>query len=99
MPAYSLKKIPTCGNPDCGWPLPEPLWLRLLRFGYTNPLFLMALGIALAVMGFLFLDRYVPSMGLIWNLINGKIDGLEYRYVLSMSVLLFILGGYLWTRK
>jgi hypothetical protein len=96
---YSLKLVPICGNPNCRQPLQEPAWKRLLRFGYTNPLFLMGLGIALAVMGFLFLDRYWPSMGLIWNIINGKIGGLEYRYVLSISVLIFLLGGYLWARK
>jgi hypothetical protein len=59
----------------------------------------MALGIALGVIGFLFLDRYVPSMGLIWNIMKGTIAGLEYRYLLALAVSFFLLGGFLWARK
>jgi hypothetical protein len=59
----------------------------------------MALGIALAIVGFLFLDRYLPGPGLIWNIINGTLVGIKYRYVLAIAVLLFLFGSFLWTRK
>ena len=59
----------------------------------------MALGIAIATIGFLFLDRYVPSMGLIWNIVKGTIAGFEYRYLFAVAVSFFLLGGILWARK
>ena len=65
----------------------------------VNPLFLMSVAIALALIGFLFLDRYAANAGLMWNIMYGRIGGVAYRYVLSTAVLLFCYGGYLWAQK
>ena len=59
----------------------------------------MAAGIALAVVGFLFLDWYVPNNGLIWNIMRGKVAGFGYRYIFILAVLIFLLGGFLWVQK
>ena len=51
------------------------------------------------VIGFSFLDRYAPLNGLAWNVINGKIDGLAYKYVFAIGVLLILFSGWLWARR
>ena len=94
-----VQKIPICGNPDCRKPLQESSWIQLVRFCYINPVFLMAIGIALAVVPFLFLDRYVPRFDLVANIMIGRVGGLEYRYILSLAVSIFLLGGFLWLKR
>jgi hypothetical protein len=51
----------------------------------------MALGLGIVA--------YVPQLGLAWNVINGKVVGLPYRYVFACGVVLFLFGGYLSVRK
>jgi hypothetical protein len=59
----------------------------------------MALGVAVILLGFSFLDRYSASFGLAWNIINGTIHGFAYHYVFAVGVLLMLFGGWLWARK
>ena len=94
---YSFKQAPICGK--CGVALQEPFLIQLIRFCYVNPTVLMTVGIAIAVVGFLFLDWYSPRMDLIGNIMEGTIAGLEYRYILALAVSIFLLGGFLWARK
>jgi hypothetical protein len=62
----------------------------------VNPILWVAAGIALAAIGFLFLDRYLPQLGLVWNIQNASVWGIPYRYVLTFAILLILCGGYLW---
>jgi hypothetical protein len=96
--AHSINQIPRC--PKCGWVLPESGITKLLRRAYSaHPALWVALGGGTIFIGFSFLDRYVPRLGLTWNVINGTIDGVAYRYVFALGVLLILFGGWLWARK
>ena len=79
-------------------PLPEPISTKLIRFGLTNPFPSMAAAIWIAAIGFLFLDRYLPGPGIVWNIINGTISGHPYRYVLAIAAALFLFGCYVRVR-
>jgi hypothetical protein len=95
---YSVDQIPRC--PKCGWVLPEQGVTRILREAYrAHPFLWVALGVGIIVIGFSFLDRYMPKLGLAWNVINGTIDGVAYRYVFAIGILLVLFGGWLWARK
>jgi hypothetical protein len=87
---YSIRQIPVCRK--CREPLPEPLPMRLRRFGYVNPLLLASVGGTVIIVGFVFLDRYSPGMGFIWNVINGRVAGFPYPYVLTLGILLMVLS-------
>jgi hypothetical protein len=96
--SYSVNQVPRC--PKCGWVLPETHFTTLLRAAYkAHPSLWIATGTAVIVIGFSFLDRYAPASGLAWNIINGTIKGLAYRYVFTVGVLLVLFGGWLWARK
>jgi hypothetical protein len=95
---YSIRQVPRC--PKCGWVLPEDSITRIIRMAYAaHPASWIALGCAAIVIGFSFLDRYSPSFGITWNIINGTIDGVAYRYVFAVGVVLVLFGGWLWARK
>jgi hypothetical protein len=93
---YSLVQIPICRV--CEHPLPESTGIKLIRFGMTNSFFWMAVATWIAVVGFLFLDRYAPTMGVVWNIINGTISGYPYREVLAIAAALFLFGCYIRAR-
>jgi hypothetical protein len=96
--AYSINQIPHCR--ECGWVLPETPLTKVLRTSYkAHPSIWIAIGTAVIVIGFSFLDRYVPLNGLAWNVINGTIDGLAYKYLFAIGVLFILFGGWLWARK
>ena len=63
-----------------------------MRFVSANPLLWSAFGASLVVAGFVFLDRYAPSMGIVWNIVNGRIAGVPTRYVIAVGAVLFFLG-------
>jgi hypothetical protein len=65
----------------------------------NNPFFWIGTGIGIGVIGFLFLDTYVPMLGLAWNIMNGNVGGIGYRYVLTLAVTLILYGAYLWASK
>ena len=90
VPSYSFRKIPRCGR--CKTKIPELIATQLVRFVHANPLLWSALGASLFVAGFVFLDRYSPKQGLIWNAVNGTIGNVPTRYVVVTGVLLFFLG-------
>lgn len=94
---YSLSKRPICGI--CREPLAEPFWLKALRFCYLNPFAIMASALGGALLGFFFLDRYIPGYGFVWNLINGRVFGLGYRYVLGLSTVVFLYGGFIYLKR
>ena len=95
---YSVEQIPRCSI--CGWVLPENVLTKLLRTAYTaHPALWVLLGCGVIIIGFSFLDRYSPGFGVVWNVINGTIDGIAYRYVFSVGVLLALFGGWLWARR
>lgn len=95
---YSVEQIPRCSK--CGWVLPENAVTKLLRSAHmAHPVLWVLLGCGLIIIGFSFLDRYVPRFGIAWNVINGTIDGIAYRYVFSVGVLLALFGGWLWARR
>lgn len=80
--------------------LPERIQTKLLRTADSaHPVFWIALGAAAIVIGLSFLDRYAPSYGLAWNIINGTIAGVAYRYLFAVGVLLVLFGGWLWARR
>lgn len=88
--SYPIRKIPRCSK--CGHRLPEPAIMHIVRFAYLSPLSLVAIGAAIILLGFFFLDRYLPSLGFVWNAINGTIGGFPYRYVLALGVVIMLLG-------
>jgi hypothetical protein len=96
--AYSINQIPRC--PKCGWVLPENTLTKLYRAAYsTHPALWIALGGGTILIGLSFLDRYAPHLGLPWNIINGTINGVAYRYVFALGIILILFGGWLWARK
>jgi hypothetical protein len=95
---YSVSQVPRCSK--CGWVLPETHFTKLLRVSYkAHPSIWIAIGTAVIVIGFSFLDRYAPLNGPAWNVINGTIHGLAYKYVFAIGVSLILFGGWLWARK
>jgi len=67
-----------------------------------DPKFWIGLGGAIAVIGFLMLDRYVPKVGIVWNVMNGMVfdrNGVPYRYILTGAVCCVLYGAYLWNKK
>jgi hypothetical protein len=96
--AHSINQIPLCTK--CGWVLPESGITKLPRRAYSaHPALWVALGGGTIFIGFSFLDRYVPRLGLTWNVINGTIDGVAYRYVFAFGIIFILFGGWLWARK
>lgn len=87
---YSLREEPKCGK--CGFRLSEPIAMHLLRVFHKNPLLLSAAGAAIIIGCFFFLDRYMPSYGIIWNASQGTISGFPYRWILAGGLAL-IFGG------
>jgi hypothetical protein len=78
----------------------EPTTRRyVLNMDKENPIFWIALGGGIAVMGFLMLDRYVPRFGIVWNIMNGMVfGGVPYRYVLIGAIGCIFYGVYLWNK-
>jgi hypothetical protein len=97
VPPYSFRKIPRCRR--CQTELPEPIATQIVRFVQENPLLWSASGASLVTAGFVFLDRYSPSQGLIWNAINGRTAGIPTHYVVTAGVVLFFLGLALAAKK
>ena len=67
-----------------------------------NPKFWIGLGGGIAIVGFLMLDRYVPNLGIVWNIMNGKVfdrAGVPYRYVLMGAIGCVFYGLYLRNKK
>lgn len=94
---YRIQEVPTCKK--CGWRLPEPITTQMVRFVRANPLLWSAFGASLVIAGFVFLDRYSPSQGLIWNAVNGSTAGFPTRYVVAAGALLFFMGFALAAKK
>jgi len=91
--SYAFSEVPKCAK--CGEPLPEGLPVRAVRFVYRFPSLLIALGALVIVVGFSFLDRYAPGMGVIWNAINGKVDGAPYHWIFAIGAALVAVGAIL----
>jgi hypothetical protein len=95
---YWISQIPRC--PKCGWVLPESSLTKLVRIAHSaHPASWVAVGGGMVLIGFSFLDRYSPHLGLAWNIINGTIHGIAYRYFFALGVLLMFFGGWLWARR
>lgn len=94
---YRIQEIPKCKV--CGWELPELVITQIVRFVRANPLLWSAFGASLVMAGYVFLDRYSPSQGLIWNAINGKTAGIPTHYVVAAGAVFFFLGLALAARK
>lgn len=43
-------------------------------------------GVALAIIGFLFIDAYIPQLGAVWNLLNGSICLVHGKGALGITV-------------
>jgi hypothetical protein len=95
--SYALGDAQKCAK--CGEPLPERLPARAVRLVYRFPSLLIAFGALVIVVGFSFLDRYVPSMGVIWNAINGKVDGTPYHWIFAVGASLLAVGAILAASK
>ena len=65
----------------------------------TNCVWWIGLGAGLLFLGFLLAAQYALSQEFIWNILNGTIAGIPYRYIL-IAVLVYVLsGGSLYTRR
>lgn len=64
-----------------------------------DPIIWIGGGVGIAVIGFLLLDAYNPSVGLVWNIMYGNVRDVPYRYVLVIAVCLVMYGAYLWNKK
>ena len=76
---------------ECGRRLPEPITKQTTRFVYANPLLWSAFGASLIIGAIVFLDRYWPQQGLIWNAVNGKTAAIPTHYFVAAGALLFFL--------
>jgi hypothetical protein len=74
-------------------PPPEAPALRAIRQLYERPLFVVALGAAIIMVPYLFLDRYFPSLGVISNAISGNVGGVPYRYFFAAGASVILLGA------
>jgi hypothetical protein len=63
-----------------------------------NPLLWVLGAIGISVIGFLLLDQYTPTLGVIWNVENGTVWGVPYRYFLVVATILILFAGYSWLR-
>jgi hypothetical protein len=54
---------------------------------------------SLIIWAIVFLDRYSPQQGLIWNAVNGKTAGIPTDYFVAAGALLFFLGLALSAKK
>jgi hypothetical protein len=84
---------------ECGRRLPEPITAQTTRFIYANPLLWSAFGASLTIGAIVFLDRYRPQQGLIWNAVNGTTAGIPTHYFVAVGALLFFLGLALAAKK
>jgi hypothetical protein len=84
---------------ECGRRLPEPITTQTTRFVYANPLLWSAFGASLIIGAIVFLDRYSPQQGLIWNAVNGKTAGIPTHDFVAAGALLFFLGLALAAKK
>jgi hypothetical protein len=95
---HSIDQIPRCSK--CGWVLPESGLTKFVRAAYSvHPALWIAIGGGVVLIGFSFLDRYSANLGVTWNVINGTIHGIAYRYFFAFGILLMLFGGWLWARK
>ena len=103
---YKTPPKKQAGNPpgmsrckECGRPLPASITTQITRFVYENPLLWSAFGASLIIGAIVFLDRYWPQQGLIWNAVNGKTAGIPTHYFVAVGALLFFLGLALAAKK
>jgi len=97
VPPYRIEEVPRCK--ECGRLLPESITTQMLRFAGANPLLWSAFGASLVVAGVVFLDRYSPNLGLIWNAINGTTAGIPTSYFVAAGAVFFFLGLALAAKK
>lgn len=64
------------------------VWRRIYRSPYLLALF----GALFCVVSFFFLDRYIPAYGVIWNAVNGTIQGIPYHWFLAVGAATICLG-------
>jgi hypothetical protein len=94
---YSIREIPRCGN--CGWPLPEPLLIRFMRAVPLWPELWIASGIAIILLGFVFISDYRPALSIVANAVLGHAFGLPYRYTFGVGMVVTLFGIGLWARR
>jgi hypothetical protein len=94
---HSITEFLKCQT--CGWILPEPPIFQLGRRLYRYPTTLIAAGLFAVVGSFAFLDRYNPTMGVVWNAINRDVSGVPYRWIFASGLFLILLGALIISTK
>lgn len=87
---YTLSMRPVCQS--CGWALPETRPIQLVRAILSTPLIWVACGVGIVVIGFTFLDRYLPSRGILGNAVTGTVFGVPYRYLFAAGIVAILAG-------
>ena len=64
-----------------------------------DPFAWMLGGVGLAAASFLLMDFYDPMIGFLWNIMHGKIGGVELRYPMTVAIGCVLYNAYLWSQK
>jgi hypothetical protein len=67
----------------------------------NNRILWVGIGAGLLLIGFLLLARYAPNLEFMWDVLNGTVAGIPYRYILIVVLVYTLSGGcfYKWLQS